>query len=118
VLRCLVSMKDVKANPDKITTILHMQPPQTRKEVQKLTSHITFLNRFIAKMEERNLPFFIVLRGSTIVEWDSEQEKAFEDLKLYIQQLPMLSSLEPGQPLILYVSATHSVVSGALVVEK
>jgi hypothetical protein len=44
--------------------------------------------------------------------------KAFEDLKLYIQQLPMLSSLEPGQPLILYVSATHSVVNGALVVEK
>jgi hypothetical protein len=32
--------------------------------------------------------------------------------------LPTLSSLEQGQPLILYVSATHSVVSGALVVEK
>jgi hypothetical protein len=32
--------------------------------------------------------------------------------------LPTLSSPEQGQPLILYVSATHSVVSGALVVEK
>jgi hypothetical protein len=68
-------MKDIKANPNKITTILHMQPPQTRKVVQKLTGRIAFLNRFIAKLEEQNFPFFIVLRGSTRVEWDSEQEK-------------------------------------------
>jgi hypothetical protein len=32
--------------------------------------------------------------------------------------LPTLSSPEQGQPLILYVSATHSAVSGALVVKK
>jgi hypothetical protein len=47
-----------------------------------------------------------------------EQQKAFDDIKQYLQHLPTLSSLEQGQPLILYVSATHSVVSGALVVEK
>jgi hypothetical protein len=39
-------------------------------------------------------------------------------LKLYLQQFLTLSSPEQGQPLILYVSATHLVVSGALVVEK
>jgi hypothetical protein len=32
--------------------------------------------------------------------------------------LPTLSSLEQGQPLILYVSATHSAISKALVAEK
>jgi hypothetical protein len=42
----------------------------------------------------------------------------FDDLKQYLQNLPTLSSLEQGQRLILYVSATHTVVSGALVVEK
>jgi hypothetical protein len=52
------------------------------------------------------------------VEWGSKQQKAFKDLKLYLQQLPTLSSLEQGQPLFLYVSITHSVVSGALVIEK
>jgi hypothetical protein len=47
-----------------------------------------------------------------------EQQKTFDDLKQYLQHLPMLSSLEQGQPLILYDSATHSIVSGALFVEK
>jgi hypothetical protein len=84
VLGCLVSTKGIEANLDKIKAILQMQPPQTKKEVQKLTSHIAALNRFIAKLAERSLPFFSVLKGSARVEWDPEQQKAFEDLKLYL----------------------------------
>jgi hypothetical protein len=45
-----------------------MQPPQTKKEVQKLACHIAALNRFIAKLAERSLPFFSVLRASAKVE--------------------------------------------------
>jgi hypothetical protein len=36
----------------------------------------------------------------------------------YLEKLPTLSTPEQGQPLILYVSATYSAISGALVVEK
>jgi hypothetical protein len=59
-----------------------------------------------------------MLRGSAKVECGVEQQRAFDDLKSYLEKLTTLSSLELGQPLILYVSATHSAVSGALVVEK
>jgi hypothetical protein len=69
VLGCLVSMKGIEVNPDKIRAILQMQAPQTRKEVQKLTGWITALNRFIAKLAERSLPFFTILRGSAKMEW-------------------------------------------------
>jgi hypothetical protein len=37
VLGCLVSTKGIKANPDKIKAITHMQPPQSRKDMKKLT---------------------------------------------------------------------------------
>jgi hypothetical protein len=76
------------------------------------------LNRFISKLTECSLPFYTILRGFAKVEWAAEQQKAFDDLNNYVEQLPTLSSPEQGQPLILYVSATHSAVSGALVVEK
>jgi hypothetical protein len=52
------------------------------------------------------------------VEWGPEQHKAFDDLKQYLQHLPTLSSPQQGQLLILYISTTHTLVSGALVVEK
>jgi hypothetical protein len=69
VLGCLVSTKGIEASPDKIRAIIQMQPPQTRKEVQKLTGCIAALNRFITKLAEKSLPFFSILRGSTKVDW-------------------------------------------------
>jgi hypothetical protein len=38
VLGCLVSVKGIKANPDKINAIVHMKLPQYKKEVQRLKS--------------------------------------------------------------------------------
>jgi hypothetical protein len=64
------------------------------------------------------MAFFTILRGSTNIEWGAEQRKAFDDLKSYLEQLPTLSIPEQGQPLILYVLATHLVISGALIIEK
>jgi hypothetical protein len=64
------------------------------------------------------MPFFTILRGSAKIEWGAEQQKAFESSKNYLEKLPTLSSPEKGQHLILYVSATHAAVSGALMIKK
>jgi hypothetical protein len=90
----LVSTKGIENIPDKIRAIIQMQPPQTRKEVQKLIGRIAALNRFIAKLAEKSLPFFSTLRGSTKVDWGAEQQQAFDDLKQYPEHLQTLSSLE------------------------
>jgi hypothetical protein len=71
----------------------------------------------VAKLVERSLPFLKELRGSGSFEWGSEQQEAFDALKDYIQKLPMLAGLQLAQPLILYISAMHTTVSGALVQE-
>jgi hypothetical protein len=60
-LGCLASTKGIEASPDKIKAILQMQPPHTRKEVQKLAGRIVAMNRFILKLAERSLPYFSVL---------------------------------------------------------
>jgi hypothetical protein len=72
----------------------------------------------LEKLAERSLPFFKVLKGSGTFEWAPEQQEAFDALKDYIQKLPMLASPQPDQSLILYVLATHTTVSGALVHER
>jgi hypothetical protein len=63
VLVCLVSTKGIEARLDKIKAILQMQLPQTRKEAQKLVGRIAALNRFIAKLAERSLPFSVYFRA-------------------------------------------------------
>jgi hypothetical protein len=52
VLGCLISVKGIKANPDKINAIVNMKPLQSRKEVQRLIGRIAAMNQFMAKLVE------------------------------------------------------------------
>jgi hypothetical protein len=80
-----------------------MQPPSSRKEVQRLTGRIASLNRFISRAVERSLPFFKVLRANSTFKWGPEQQKAFDDLKKYLEDAAVMTKPSPkaecrGQP--------------------
>jgi hypothetical protein len=118
VLGCLVSVKGIKADLDKINATVDMKPPGSRKEVQRPMGRITTLNQFMAKLAGPSLPFFKVLRGSGSFLWGSEQQESFNTLKNHTQKLPTLASPQLDQTLIMYVLATHTTVSRALVQER
>ena len=69
LLGCLVSARGIEANPEKIVAIVNMQPPASRKQVQKLTGRLAALNRFISRSAERGIPFFRTLRSLDHFEW-------------------------------------------------
>jgi hypothetical protein len=45
-------MKGIEANLDKMSAIIHMKLPLSRKEVQRLTCRIIALNQFMSKLAE------------------------------------------------------------------
>jgi hypothetical protein len=51
----------VDANPKKVEAIEQLQPPQTRKEIQKLAGMMATLSQFISKLEEHGMPFYKLL---------------------------------------------------------
>jgi hypothetical protein len=116
-LGCLVSTKGIEANPSKIEAILQMEPPSMKKGAQRLAGRLASLNRFISRSAERNMPFFEILKSAEVFQSGPTQQKAFEELKQYLIDLT-LTPPAPGAPLLLYVAASHSVVSVALVHEK
>jgi hypothetical protein len=95
-----------------------MEPPSTKKGAQRLTGRLASLNRFISRSAERNLPFFEILKSTEVFQWGPVQQKAFDELKQYLIDLTTLTPPTPGAPLLLYVAASHSAVSAALVQEK
>jgi hypothetical protein len=52
VLGCLVSVKGIEANLDKINAIVHMKPLRSGKEVQRPIGRIKALNWLMAKIVE------------------------------------------------------------------
>ena len=95
-----------------------MEEPQSIREVQKLTGRIAAIRRFIPQSADQSLPFFKVLRSASKFVWGEEQSKAFHDLKEYLENMTKMTSPDPKDPLLLYVSASPSAVSAALVVER
>jgi ribonuclease HI len=83
-----------------------------------LAGRLASLNRFISKSAERNLSFFEILKSAEVFQWGPAQQKAFEELKQYLIDITTLTPPAPGAPLLLYVAASHSTVSAALVQEK
>jgi hypothetical protein len=83
-----------------------------------LAGRLASLNRFISRSAERNLPFFEILKSAEVFQWGPAQQKAFEELKQYLIDITTLTPPVPGAPLLLYVAASHSAVSAALVQEK
>jgi ribonuclease HI len=59
-----------------------------------------------------------VLKSAEVFQWGPVQQKAFDELKQYLIDLTTLTPPTPGAPLLLYVAASHSAVSAALVQEK
>jgi ribonuclease HI len=117
-LGCLVSTKGIEANPSKIEAILRIEPPSTKKGAQRLAGRLASLNRFISRSAERNLPFFEILKLAEVFQWSPAQQKAFEELKQHLIDITTLTPPALGAPLLLYVAASHSAVSVALVQEK
>jgi hypothetical protein len=105
-------------DPTKIQAIITMTPPQSARDVQRLTGRLAALNRFISKSAERSLPFLKTLCGAKDFAWGPEQAAAFASLKQYLSELAVLTSPDSSLPLLLYVAASPHAVSAALVQEQ
>jgi hypothetical protein len=62
LLGYMISFQGIDENPKKVEAIEKLQPPRTRKEIQKLAGMMATLSRFISKLGERGMPFYRLLR--------------------------------------------------------
>ena len=112
----IVSQRGIKANPEKVKAILEMSSPRTTKEVQSLTGRVAALNRFVFKARDKCLPFFKTLKKAFA--WTEECETAFQELKHYLSNPPLLSPSKEGEDLCLYLAVSVTAVSAALIREE
>ena len=83
------------------------------KEVQSLTGRVAALDRFVSKATNKCLPFFKTLKQAFV--WTDECEAAFQDLKHYLSNPPLLSPSKEGEDLFLYLVVFVITVSATLI---
>ena len=96
--------------------ILNMTSPKTVKEVQELTGRTATLNKFVFKAMDKCLPFFKTLKQAFA--WTNECKVAFQELKHYLSNPPLLSPSTERENLYLYQAVSTIAVSVALIQEE
>ena len=107
--------KGIESAPGQVKAIEQMQPPVTKKHIQALTRKLTALNIFISRYLDRLQPFFTTLKGASAKGWGLECDRGFHSGKEYIASPLSLSQPVDGEELYLYLAASATVVSVALV---
>jgi hypothetical protein len=119
LLGFLVSARGIEANPEKIQAILMMEKPTKLHDIQKLVECIAALSRFVAWLGEKALSFYALIKKLyDKFEWTEEADTTFAQLKKVLFTPPVLVAPKEKEPLLLYIAATHQVVSTVLVVER
>ena len=75
----------------------------------------TALNRFISRLADRCRPFFLLINKWKGFEWTEECATAFQQLKDYLAQPPIMSSLEANEVLFAYIAVAPYAVSLVLI---
>ncbi|KAK1667840.1 hypothetical protein QYE76_055999 [Lolium multiflorum] len=110
--------RGIEANPLKIKAILDMEPPKNLHQVQQLAGRLAALSRFIAKLGEKALPFYNLMKKSEKFEWTKEAQESFDNLKKILSTSPVLVTPREKETLLMYIAATAQVFSSVLVVER
>ncbi|GJX52154.1 reverse transcriptase domain-containing protein [Tanacetum coccineum] len=119
----MVTSEGIRANPAKTRDIAEMKSPRTWGEMQSLAGKLAALNRFLARSAEKSLPFFETLKNITKenkedYRWTEGAEKAFQELKKTILNLPTLTTPIPEENLYVYLAASDKAVSAVLMTER
>jgi dsDNA-binding SOS-regulon protein len=73
----------------------------------------------VARLGEKALPFYALIKKlDDKFEWTKEADIAFTQLKKVLSTPPVLVAPKEREPLLLYIAATHQVVSTILVVKR
>ncbi|PKI59190.1 hypothetical protein CRG98_020419 [Punica granatum] len=104
LLGFVVSERGIEVDPDKVKAIKELPPPSSVREVRGFLGRLNYIARFIANLTDKCQPLFRLLRKNAAIEWDEECHKAFNTIKAYLVQPPVLVPPTPGRLLILYLT--------------
>ena len=102
LLRFGVSGKGIEVDPAKVKAIQEMPAPRTEKEVRGFLGRLNYIARFISHLTATCEPLFKLLKKDQVIRWNDDCQVAFDKIKEYLQEPPILMPPVEGRPLFMY----------------
>src|SRR4051812_8053082 len=108
LLGFVVSQRGIEVDPDKVKAIQEMPAPKTEKQVRGFLGRLNYISRFISNMTATCEPIFKLLKKNQGCVWNEDCQEAFDNIKEYLLEPPILLPPVEGRPLIMYLTVLEN----------
>ena len=91
-----ISKEGVRADPDKTAAICRMEPPRSTGDLRRFMGMVNQMGKFSPNIAEIGKPLCELLSMKRTWLWDSEQERAFNELKQELIRPTVLALYDPA----------------------
>jgi hypothetical protein len=115
----LVHEGGIEVGKKSMKAIDEVVPPTNLKELQSLLGKMNFVRRFISNLSQKVLPFSPLSRIQKDQKfvWGNEQQKAFNEIKEYMKEPPVLVPPQLNKPFKLYMATDTQIIGSSLIQE-
>lgn len=90
LLGFIVLHHGIEVDTKKIDAIVNMPPPRNVSQLKSLQGKIQAICRFVSQLADHTFAFTQFLKKNITFQWNKDCHQAFEDLKVYLANIPIL----------------------------
>ena len=94
-----------KPAQSKVSAIVEMPPPTSKKQVQSFIGMVNYLSKFSARLSELAEPIRELCKDKVTFNWGQEHQAAFKQMKHEIVRAPILAYYNPKKETVLQTDA-------------
>ena len=91
----ILSSQGIEADPEKLQAIVDLLPPQNEQEVRTFFGMVNQLSKFSAHLAHKTKSIRDLLHKGNQWTWGPEQQRAFQQIKADLTQVPVLALYDP-----------------------
>ena len=109
-----VIQRGIEVNSTQVKVVLETPTLSSKKELQRLISHLVVLGCFIARFIDKLWHFFLTLNEVNTFDRIGECKRTFEAIKHYLTKPPILSNAKSDEELFMYLVVFDCAVNAVL----
>jgi hypothetical protein len=106
-LRHVISAGGISVSLGKVKDVLNWMPPTTALEIQSFLGLVGYYHRFIKDFSKIAKPMMKLLEKNKVVEWTTECQASFEELRKHLTSAPVLVLPDLTKKFNIYCDASH-----------
>ena len=110
----LFTAKGLKPSANKALAVNACKQPSTKEELVSFLQMVAYLSRYISRLSSRCEPLRRLTKANAKFEWETKQQRAFEDLKTALTTGPVLIPYRPGRETLVIYDGSPDGLGGAV----